>query len=665
MKKLLLFLSVFCAAISAQAQTVKVQTPSSFPAIQPFGKIGIEDLQMTSCDFEKDASAEVLFDKGVVYFGADLLTITEEVYKRVKIFNDKGKDEADIKIKFYSGDRLEYVSGIQAETINLVDGKIEITKLDKKSIYTKNIDNTHSEVTFSLPNVKPGCVIEYKYNLNANSYYDFPDWYFQEKIPVRYSEFNTAIPDVFYFRAISHIDGTFAKHSTSTDGRSLGDASGTYPYNVENETRALTNVHSLPDEPFMSSFNDNVQALRFQLVSIRPIGGFAHTGSDTWAKVGGRLIDADGFGGQLKRKLNGEEAIITTAKLLKTNDEKIAYVFKEVRNSMKWNDDDDWSTNDGTPHAWEVKTGNSAEINLILYHLLKQSGVNAYPMVVSTREHGKVDPFYTSVAQFNRAVVYVPVDSSKKYVLDATGKYNIYNQIPDELLNSSGLYIDKSKNLYDIVQLRNEIPVRQLVSINAEIKPGGKLEGSVQISSTSYNRVNVLTRYKKDGEKKYTDYLRDNDNNVKISSFKMENMEIDTLPLVQNVNFNLDLAGSDENYIYLNANLFTSLKSNPFLSENRTTNIDFAYPRSYYVNGVFKIPAGYKIDALPKSVNMVTPDKRFGFKRFVTEQDGSILVRYNINYNVTEYSKEYYPQMFEFFKKMHEMLNEQIVLKKP
>ena len=122
----------------------------------------------------------------------------------------------------------------------------------------------------------------------------------------------------------------------------------------------------------MSSFHDNVQDIRFQLVSMRPIGGFAKSHSDTWEKVGGKLADDEDFGGQLNRKLNNEEAIITKAKTLKTDDEKIAYIFNEVKNTMKWNGTDDWYTIDGTYRAWENKTGNSAEINLILYHLLKQ-----------------------------------------------------------------------------------------------------------------------------------------------------------------------------------------------------------------------------------------------------------------------------------------------------
>jgi len=660
----LMLLSAFCAAANAQTTTSEVQ---------PYGKVDQADLEMKACDFEKDANAEVLFNKGNVYYGNDLSSITEEVHKRIKIFNDNGKKEADIHLEYLSDQHYQYITSIQAQTINLVDGKIEITKLDKKLIYTKAIDKWHSEITFTMPNVKPGSIIEFKYNFNVNSYSGLPFWYFQEDIPVRYSEYDTAIPDLFYFRAQPHLNQPLSKHTTSEVGRSFMDTyrddagqmrNDSYPYTLEMETRAMTNVPSLPDEAYMSSFNDNVQCLRFQFVSFRPIGGFAKMHSDTWAKVGGILADDEDFGGQLNRKLNNEETIINKAKSLKSDDEKIAYVFNEVKNSMKWNEMDRWYTIDGTYRAWENKTGNSTEINLILYHLLKKSGVDVYPMVVSTQKHGKVVPFYTSLAQFNRAVVYIPVDSTKRFVLDASNKYNMYNEVPADLLNSSALWIDKQKKKYDMVFLHNDVPVRQIVFITGEIKPDGKLTGTAQISCSGYNKVNTVEKYKTDGEKKYIDYLRDNDNNLKISSLKMQDMEVDSLPLMQNIEFNLDLAGSDENYIYLNPNLFTSLKTNPFLSEKRMTDVDFRYLRNYAVSGLYKIPAGYKIDALPKSVTIVMPDKGVSFKRMVAEQEGNIVVRYAISYNKIEYPKDDYADFHEFFKKMHEMLNEQIILKK-
>jgi hypothetical protein len=655
---------ISAALISMLAYTAGAQTKSTAPETQPYGKIDQADLELKQCDFEKDANAEVLFNKANLYFGIDLSSITEEIHKRIKIFNDNGKNEADVHIKYWSGDHLEYITGLQAQTINLVDGKVQVTKLDKKQIYTKAIDKYTSEITFTMPDVKPGSVVEFKYNWNTNYFYDFPDWDFQEKLPVRYSELAVGIPDVFYFRAQPRFSLPLSKITNKTDGRSfIYDGQG-YPYNIENTVRGMSNIPSLRDEPFMSSYADNVQSIRFQLVSVKPLGGFVKSFNDTWAKVGGNLADDEDFGGQLRRKLSNEDAIISKAKSFKTDDQRIAYVFNEVKNTMKWNEIDKWYTNDGTVKAWDTKTGNSAEINLILYHLLKQSGVDAYPMVVSTRENGRVILYYTSLQQFNRAVVYIPVDSTKRYVLDATSKYNMYNEIPAELLNSSGLYIDKQKKLYDIVYIKKEEPARQTTFINAEIKAGGKLEGEAQIGSTSYNRINTVERYKKDGEKKYIDYLRGDDNNLKISSVGFENMDVDTLPLAQKIAFNLDLAGSDDNYIYVNPNLFTPLKTNPFLSENRATDIDFGYARNYTISGVYKVPAGYKVDALPKSVSMVMPDKSISFKRIVAEQDGTIAVRFVINYNQAEYSKDNYPDFHEFFKKMHEMLNEQIILKK-
>jgi len=85
---------------------------------------------------------------------------------------------------------------------------------------------------------------------------------FPEKIPVRYSEFKLQ-SRCFLFQANTHITDPLVTHSNSTDSRSIVDGSQAYSYNLENEVRGMANVHSLPDEPFMSSYHDNVQAIRF------------------------------------------------------------------------------------------------------------------------------------------------------------------------------------------------------------------------------------------------------------------------------------------------------------------------------------------------------------------------------------------------------------------
>jgi len=105
---------------------------------------------------------------------------------------------------------------------------------------------------------------------------------------------------------------------------------------------------------------------------------------------------------------------------------------------------------DGTYRAWENKNRELNRDQPYTLPFAKTIGIEAYPMCKYARTW-RVQPFYTSLAQFNRGVVYVPVDTAKYYVLDATVNIICITKTPAELLNSSGLYIDKPQNKYDII----------------------------------------------------------------------------------------------------------------------------------------------------------------------------------------------------------------------
>jgi hypothetical protein len=330
---------------------------------------------------------------------------------------------------------------------------------------------------------------------------------------------------------------------------------------------------------------------------------------------------------------------------------------------MKWNNKSYFFTEEGTIRAWNNRVGNSSEINLILYNLLHKSGVDAHMIMVGSKDNAKINLFNANLNLISNMMVYIPLDSTKFYILDASNRYNLYNVIPKDVLNTFGVLLSKDDG-FKTVFINSDDPVTQSVFLNAEIKPNGKMIGTVQLSSDSYNRENALSRYKTDGDKKFIDYLKSDDNNLQITNLKMENMNVDTLPLIQDVDFSLELVGSDENYIYFSPNLFTRLQKNPFVSTDRLSDIDFGYRDNLVINGAFTIPAGYKIEATPKNINLVMPDTSITFKRSINQQDGTITVRYVINHKKTLYFKNNYPEFSEFYKKMYEMLNEQIVLKK-
>src|SRR6202012_5722403 len=96
---------------------------------------------------------------------------------------------------------------------------------------------------------------------------------------------------------------------------------------------------------------------------------------------------------------------------LKTQDEKIAYIFNLVKKSVTWNNFNNIYTDDGIKKAWSKKSGNAAEINIILYHFLKMAGLTVYPVCVNT--HGKIDEDYATTHQLNKIISCVIVDNFK------------------------------------------------------------------------------------------------------------------------------------------------------------------------------------------------------------------------------------------------------------
>ena len=634
MKKLLALITVLSIFSSASAQ------------VRGFGNIDTADLRSTSCDFEKDANAEVLFDRGRVYFSI-MGYLALERHRRIKIFNEKGKEFGSVRIEYDRMYGVDHILNMEAQTINLENGKIVTTKIDPKQFYFEHTDKSKDALTFTFPNVKPGSVVEYRYTLERNMATNFPAWYFQCEMPTRYSEFDVYFSSRLQFKALNRTNQPFSKDTTLVGGHLW----------------TATDLPSSKQESFMRAKGDDLQAISLLVSSVQDYNGKTIELQDTWAKLGKTMANSRDYYKELDQHLSGEDTLIKHAMMLKTDDEKIAYLFGAVRNIIGWNDFYNWASTDGIKAAWKKRSGNSAEVNAVLYHLLKNSGVKAYPMLVSTRENGLLDPAFVDRFQINSLVAFVPVDSNKYYVLDATNKYNMYNQVPFDLLNSYGLCLNKEKDQYNMVFIENKTPAREVIVIDADISPDAKMKGSGQIASYHYNRSTELEVYKKLGEEKFKEYLNGRDNNVKITNLKLDNMQVDTLPLNQKFDFTYDLNNSD-NYIFFTPNIFTPLHDNPFLSEVRNSPVDFGYSNDRVIIGRYKMPSGYTIQSLPKNTNIVMVDKSVRFKRALEQQDGYITLRYEIHINRTRFQRSEYPDLREFFKRMYEMLDEQIVLKK-
>ena len=137
MRKLSFLLILLCSISFAIAQKNKKTNPD----LPPFGTVDKSDLELKDCDFDPKAGAMVLLEDGLLEYviGNDGIEMKKRV--RIKILNEKGIDQANIRLSYLSAANSQSINSIEAQTYNLDDkGEIVISKLDKKLIYEKKIN---------------------------------------------------------------------------------------------------------------------------------------------------------------------------------------------------------------------------------------------------------------------------------------------------------------------------------------------------------------------------------------------------------------------------------------------------------------------------------------------------------------------------------------------
>ena len=319
-----------------------------------------------------------------------------------------------------------------------------------------------------------------------------------------------------------------------------------------------------------------------------------------------------------------------------------------------------WSSN-GIKQAWAKHEGTSGDINLILINLLKKAGLEVYPLLVSSREHGYVNIAYPFLYQFNNLLAVVSI-GDKSYYLDATDRYNPSRLVPFDYINTLGFLIDKENGSW----IKIESPVdkyKQLVAINGIISEKGIFKGTASINSSDYAKNPRVRKWQNKKDKFSEFFLSTNYSTLKIDSLKVENEKNDSLPLVQSFQFETPL-NSTGDYMYFNTNLFLGFEKNPFTAEKRLTNIDFGYRQNYLLYGNFDIPEGYVLEELPKNIRMITVDTSISISRMYSFSDNQLSMRIEIEFLRDYYSKDEYPDLKEFYKKLYAILNEQIVIRK-
>ncbi len=658
MQKLLLSLALLCATSVVATAQKKVKKEKELEI--EFGKVPPEDLLMTVYPLDSSAEAVVLAAKGRLSIeeGHDGgMQLNFQFFRRVKLLKKSAfGTEGDIKITYYSKDNYEDLRRVKAAVIQPDGTRQELTK---KEFFEEKSTKEYTTKKFAFPNLKEGSIIEYEYELISQNLHTLKGWQFQENIPVRHSEVWLSVPQYFEYVYLFRGRQKLKKGELKEDFMNA-------TVRIAVQKMSADSVPALkPEGDYITTMNDYLTQIDFQLSRINYPSGRIENRMTNWKDVAEKLTKHESMGEQFRKKGNyGDvwKAVKPLLETAKTDNEKIKIVYDYLCKNVNWDEDNysEYSSQESLNAAFKKKKANSGQLNMMLLACLSEAEVKAYPMLVSTRKHGKPVTIYPIMDQFNHLVCYIERDG-KPLIIDVGSIHRPVGLPRVSTLNEQGWILDKENPRWvDIAApLSNEVSLA-----NFKLNDEGTLTGSI---SSNYKGYAAVTERGNEDEKheKTKKALAKDFPDIKIDSITTANLDNTAEPFKRVVYCAIPNAATTAgDLIYIKPSLKTDFDENPFKQPKREYPVEFPYPfKDQFVLNL-TIPDGYAIEEMPKSVRMNLPENGGTFQYLSSVTGNMIQLTIKIQLDKLRFEPEDYDIVKEFFNQIATKSAEQIVLKK-
>ena len=649
----------------------KTSFSQEYPRIP--GNLSQEEINLKFYAKDTEAPALVLYDLGESEFfesenGYDIRFTRK---KRIKIFSKAGIEYSEITLPFYSESfvKTEKVNIVNAVTYNYENDKIVARPLDKSTIYEVILNERWKAKKFTFPNVREGSIIEYEYVLETPFHFNLPDWTFQDRIPTHYSEYVVkSIPFYdycFIAQNISKFDHQSSK--ISPEERTYGSVNMLHGKNFGTGFKFRDVIHTFVkkdvpafyDEAYISSADDYLMKIDFQLERFNKPSGGSEEIITTWPKMVTFLLKYEKFGKHINDARKPAKKILKSIPGLESlsDQEKCITLINYVKSNISWNGRNDKYASKSLKEFLAQKTGTSADINLFLIALLKEAGIKAEPVIISTRNHGKIIVDYPFHHFFNYVIVLVDIDGTV-FLTDATDNLLAYNRIPLKCINDKGLLIDKKEVSW--VTLNSNMLSLDKKDIKLTVNPDDyTLNAQISIQATEYDTYKYKQSFNNDTVKICEKFQ--NSGLSKVSDIQTFNYDKSTLPYVINMNAELD-ANVIQDKIIVYPFLNFPEKENKLKLPARTYPVDLIYARKEEYKSMIFVPEGYKAGTIPANTgvdnDMVEINVKYTNNDTFIEANGYYVLKKPV-YNTDEYTR-----LRRYFDMIVTKLNEEIVLVK-
>lgn len=638
------------------------KTADPTPVIK-FGQVAASDFTLAPTD---SAAAIVLYKRGDVRFDlvSNELWLVSTNHVRVRINKESAYNLAMIQLPVLRGaaGQHEYVNYFEGYTYNLVNGLVETVKLAKGGHFTERAADTHMVEKYSLPNVHTGSIIDYKYEIRTpfNVSHTPRTWYFQQSIPVKWSEYRITIPNYFYYNITQ--TGYLPLAVNEQNGGSQDLLPGQPTVNTVAYRFAVKDAPAFRDEAYITTDDDYLSRIDFELARYTLPGAGTKNLSLSWEDLDRTLLDHGSFGTQIKRSGFLREHAQTILREHTDTLARVVAAYDLVRKRVKWNNKASfWS--DNIKKVFEDGKGDSGDINLLLIALLREMKLDANPLLLSTRSHGRISEAFALLKKFNYVVAHLWV-GGKDMLLDATDSQLIPGMLTRECLNGRGRLIHPTQARF--VSLTPAERFVETITGKLVISAEGDISGNVQLLAGGHAGWETRRKIATSGRTKYVDQVRKERPGWEIDAINVDDSRTGVTTVMTNCTMTIANACSQAgDRLYFRPMLTEGHHQNPFKEVDRLYPVDFGVLTDETFAMTYTLPPGYLVEELPKKALLVMPNNggRYAFDIVVNERN-ELQILSRLTLRQTIYAVDDYAVLRELFTLMVAKQAEQVVLKR-
>lgn len=661
----LLLLSNSVIRISGQESKIK------------FGKISPDDLAMQVYAPDTQAAAVILSKIGRIKYDVlqESFALTEQVHIVTKILNASAiHDQANFEIDYYSHENHSKVGDIKG-FVHLPDGTQ--IKIDNSHIFDFKANEYWSSKRIAFPKVVPGAILEIQYNKMSNEMHQPVDWFFQDEIPIVYTELTTQIPEWFQYVILNQgqpLDKNESKEKMETVSQNYmnrGESIRTSTIeraqaNIKfiNNTYVNTDVPALKEECCITSMHDYFSRIRYQLKAVQFPDEPIQPVLSSWLKLSEVLYDRQDWGGQFRNKRPGE-LVLESAGVIPSPSlsqiEIVQKVYDFVNNNIHFSDFYNIGLGKEISTILQEKSGHSGDLNKLVCAALIQSGIDAKPVLLSTRDHGKPLELYPFTDQFNHMVVLAKIDN-KEIWIDVGDKNIPLGTLRPEALNNRGWVVDKTNPYWIDIK---PYDTKSLYIVNGSITGEGFLNGTLESRFTGYEAIQYRDTLSSGKESLEGKILRNSAGRVYLEQMEWINVKDASIPLqLKSSIVNFPIANSTPDKLYIFPVYPDGLDELPFKLEDRMYPIEMNYPSEVSITLNLTIPEGYHVESIPEPVKYITENHGLQVIYSANHTDGKLNISMRYIVKQLYFDPLDYKNLKTLYDHRHAKCNEVIVLTK-